>query len=132
MNKPMKIITLGFIFALMTIVINAPMTAQAGTLTIYNKNCTTLKVLKKVKRVTVHVFDDWFIKCTDKKVTVGIGQSKTITLKETGYTTKGRWKACRYSAEPMGTSEGPSGLPGDEDLHITCKKGGLWCGCFKD
>ena len=133
MNKSMKMITLGFISALMAITVAAPITAHAGTLTIYNKNCKTLVGLKKVRRVTVHVYDFWSRnKCTNKKVTVGIGQSKTITVKETRKTLSGR-KTCKYSAEPMGTDDAEDSLlAGDEDTRVTCKSHWLGCQCVKN
>lgn len=128
MNKPMKTITLSFIFALMAITVAAPLSAQTeGTLTIYNKNCKTLKGLKKVRRVTVHVYDLLGLKkCTNKKVTVGIGQSKTITLQET----RKSGKTCVYTAEAMGTYGSRFNIAGDQDSRVTCRRSNV-CICDK-
>ena len=89
-NKPMKLIGLNFIFALMIIVVATPITAQASTLTIYNQNCThKSETWRAKKEVRVHVWQGHGFEkplgCTAKYVTVRVKHRKTIELREYRY-----------------------------------------------
>ena len=141
MHKRIQLIACGFLSALI-IAMAVPVTTNAGTLTIYNENCTHLKGFKRKKSVTVHVFaqDD----CdTNTKVTVRQGSSKTITLDDyynekdhmskDGKIVKGDPTTCKYAYEARGTVSFTRDVRGDRDSSVTCKRD--WarvCQCTKD
>ena len=126
--KPMKLTAIGLMSALL-IAVAMPMAAHAGTLTIYNKNCTHLKGLKRKKSVTVKVTAD--VGCTNTKVKVKTGQSKTISL--TVRDKKGDICEYHHYAKGTGASWPPKDVMGDEVSSVTCKRD--WarvCQCKKD
>lgn len=134
MTKRMKLNAFGLISTLV-IAMAMPLMAQAGTLTIHNKNCHKKIFLGIVRdRVTVHVWDsDRRRKCTDTKVTVGKGKSKTISIASTFQFANGETLDCKYRHEAMGTVGGKRDVPGKKDSHVTCKKD--WydvCQCTRD
>ena len=113
------------------IAITVPMTAQAGTLTIYNQNCTKTYKGKIVKRITVHVFNG-DTHCTRKKVTVHQHESVTVMLREVP-TNYEDGHCGKYAHEAMGTAGGKHDVHADEDSSVTCKRD--WahvCQCTKD
>ena len=128
MTKHMKLTVLGLVSALMITTI-APITVQAGTLTIYNKDCTHGKGFKKKKWVSVHVYDKKNKECTDTYVHVNENNSKTVSLiEETNNDT-----SCYYKHEAKGTIIGSRDIPGYLNSSVTCKKD--WanvCQCTKD
>lgn len=112
--------------------IAAPAPVQAGTMTIYNKNCTHTKGFKRKNWVTVYVYGPR--KCTNKTLRINKGQSKTIELKEE-YLSSGAEKyfPCRYNHEAKGTAFGKNDVYGDKHSSVTCKRD--WarvCQCTKD
>lgn len=127
MTSPLKLTALGLLSALL-MATAMPMTANAGTLTIYNHNCTHLKWFKRKKSVTVHVYTH-ADKCTDTKVQVKTGQSKTIQLLEDGLV-----EQChRYAHEAIGTVGGKFDINPREPSSVTCKRDGARvCQCTKD
>ena len=95
--------------------------AQAGTLTIYNKNCTKTHNFATKKRVKVHVYGKLESGCTTREVTVRQGQSRTLDLVPT-YKDNGLKKDCFYFHEANGTVGGKQDVNGTRDSHVTCKK----------
>ena len=132
MNTHIKLITCAFMSMLM-MAIAAPMTVQAGTLTIYNKNCTKTVGLSTKKRVMVNVSPQKGYKgagCTDTYLTVSQKHSKTIELIER---TADERYPCQYAHEARGTVLGKHDVRGDSDSYVTCEKD--WaqvCQCTKD
>ena len=127
--------------AVLVITAVAPMAAQAGTLTIYNDNCTHRKGLGKKKNwITVKVKGD--PGCTKKDVHVSKGETKVVNLIETTTTYSGLFGkkektdeyTCKYSHRAKGHPQGYKNVKGDEDSRVTCKKGGAFnaCQCLKD
>ena len=80
----------------------------------------------------VHVSsNDNFEGCTDTKVTVRQGQSKSIELVELHDDGSGR--CGKYNHEAMGTVGGKYDVKGREDSSVTCRKDWLGvCQCTKD
>ena len=130
MNRRLTSIACGLIAVLL--IAAAPMPAQAaGTLTIHNKDCTRLKGLKRERRVRVHVYATQS-ECTNKRVTVHIGESETVSLKG-HYKAAGRRYICHYSHEAHGASFGNNDVKGTEVSSVTCKKDRVdYCHCKKD
>ena len=129
MSKRIKLIASGFVSAL-TIIIATSMPAQAGTLTIFNKNCTKTYNFATKKRVKVRIYANGSEGCTQKRVTVHQGRPKTIELMEQNIDGDDCGK---YAHEAIGTVMGKYDAPADEDTHVTCKKD--WaavCQCTKD
>ena len=130
MTNYMKLIICAFV-SMLAITTVAPMTAHAGTLTIYNKNCTKRAGFIKKQRVTVHVFsknsDDG---CTNEWVVVHRGHTETIELvPDSGY----GQRCGHYMHEAKGTVGGKYDVHGDETASITCKRDWAWvCQCTKD
>lgn len=137
MNNCMKLTTLGLVSALM-LAIAAPSPAHAGTLSIYNRDCTKFAGFKRHKRVTVHV--DGPPGCTDTKVNVAIGSTRTINLVQTtdkarsgAFIIKVKEYECTYTHEASGTVGGKQNIHGKQNSKVTCEKdrGGV-CQCTKD
>ena len=135
MIKQIEIITYAAAAALLLATLALP--AHAGTLSIYNKNCATLKGFKNFKRVTVHVYGQDGCD-TDTNVTVKQGESKTITLDEyyqedDSTYKKGRVGVCKYAHEALGTVSFKADVRGTADSSVTCRKDWLdVCQCTKD
>lgn len=139
MNNCMKLTALALASALMITAV-APTAAHAGTLTIYNKECTHRDGLKKKNWVTVKVKGD--PKCTNKKVQVSKGGTRVVDLIETTTTASGflgkheevEEYTCKYYHRAKGSPTGYNDVKGDEDSRVTCKKSGLFksCECIKD
>ena len=131
MSKGINLIVLGLVSALL-ITTTMPMAAHAGTLTIYNENCTHLKGLKRKKSVTVTVKAGITNGgCTYTKVKVKTGQSKTISLTERDR--QGDICKYRHNAKGTGITDPPKDVKGDEVSSVTCKRD--WarvCQCRKD
>lgn len=126
----MKLIICAFV-SMLAITTVAPMTAHAGTLTIYNKNCTKRAGFIKKQRVTVHVFsknsDDG---CTNEWVTVHKGESETIEILAKDKNGK---NCSKYTHEATGTVFNDYDISGFRNSSVTCKKD--WakiCQCTKD
>lgn len=136
MNKCIKLVACVFI-SVLTVAVIVPTTAQAGTLTIYNKNCTKTINFKKYNRVTVHVYqkDHTDEGCTNTHVTVNKKSSKTIELVPYYYK-NGQWqdpRNCKYKHEAHGTVAGKEDVHGNENASVTCKKDRIGvCQCTKD
>ena len=130
MNKRMKLTTFGLVPALL-IAMAAPLTVQAGTLTIYNDNCTKTANFATKKRVKVDIDGREANKgCTDVTVTVHQGHSRVIHLE-----TKGNddGPCGKYRHEARGVAFGKFDVWGSDDSHVTCKRD--WarvCQCTKD
>lgn len=128
MNSAMKFTALGLISMLLIAITVPTTTYAAGTLTIYNKNCTRLKGFKKKHEVKVHVFTNE-IGCRDIHVTVKKGDYKTIGLKE-----HGTYEDCgKYHHEATGTTAGKADVHPNETSWVTCLKDAVGlCHCLKD
>lgn len=127
MNNRIKLIACA-LASVLAMTIATPMTAHAGTLTIYNKNCTKLKGFKQVKRVTVHVYDPDTVGCTKTDVTVHKGSAKKIWL-EPG----SRTNPCKYKHEAKGLILGKTDVHGSKNSSVTCEKDpDKICQCTKD
>ena len=129
MIKQIEIITYAAAAALLLATLALP--AHAGTVTIYNENCTKTYNFSTKKRVRVRVHSPH---CTDKKVSVRQGHSETVVVQEKYKTRVGGWFNCEgYRHEAMGTKWGKPDAPPDGDTHVTCKKDWLGvCQCTKD
>ena len=116
----------------MLVITAAPIVAHAGTLTIYNDNCTTLKGLKKKNWVKVHV-DTIQPGGTNVWVKVRKGESETIWLIEE-YEFLGNTYTYYYVHEAQGTTGGDNDVSGREHSSVTCRKGSWFgiCQCLKD
>lgn len=116
----------------MLIIAAAPIVTHAGTLTIYNDNCTTLQGLQTKNWVKVHV-DTIQPGGTNTWVKVDKGESKTIGLIEE-YWFYGNWYTYYYVHEAQGTTGGDNDVSGKEDSSVTCRKGSWFgiCQCLKD
>ena len=117
----------------LTIVITTatPLTAQAGSLTIFNKNCTKTSNWATKKRITVYINSSKDNDgCTDTKVTVRKGHSKTIQIAATDID----GNSCgKYNHKAGGTIWGKYDIRGSKDSRVTCKKDWLGvCQCEKD
>ena len=123
--------------ALMTVAIAAPMMAQAGTLTIYNEDCTYRKGFKKKKAVYVEVVprhQEARDQCTDTKVRVKQGYPRTIALVERHKDKGKRSHPCYYRHKAEGVPWGASkaDVRGDEHSRVGCKEDALGvCHCTK-
>ena len=127
MIKRMKLAIPGLVSALL-ITTTMPMAAHAGNVTIYNKNCTHLKGLKRKKFVTVYIYarEDY---CTDTKVQVKTGQSKTIAL--VAQNEKG--ETCKYIHVAKGIIGGAYNVKAEDFSSVTCKRDfARVCRCKKD
>ncbi len=117
----------------LTLLAATPMAARAGTLTIHNDNCKKLLGFKTKKRVTVHVSSK-YSGCTRDDVTVSMGSSETITLKEGFVTSYGEYQRCnKYVHYAHGAVRGKADVDGSKDSSVTCKRD--WakiCKCTKD
>ena len=116
----------------LAIAIAAPLTAQAGTLTIFNQNCTSQKGFETHKRVTVTIDSKGGAGCTKTSVNVTQGQSKTVQLAAKD----NDGNACgKYSHRAVGMLLGQQGgydVDGDKDSSVTCKKDrSVSCRCVK-
>lgn len=128
MDRSAISIVCSFIAVLM--IAAAPLVAQAGTVTIHNDNCTTLKDFKTHKWVRVHV-DSIQPGSTNKWVKLGLGESEKISLRET-YKLGGKRLTYYYVHEAAGTA-GDNDVSGKEDSSVTCRKETLnICNCRKD
>lgn len=105
------------------------MTAHAGTLTIYNKNCTKLVWFKQKNHVTVKVYDK-MMGCTDTKVNVHKGSRETIWLEPKG----DNGRECMYRHRPTGLLGGKADVAGHRNSSVTCerKDADNACWCTKD
>ena len=131
MTMHMKAAVLGLLSAL-TIALAAPVTAQAGTLTVYNQNCTTQKGIEIHKQVTVRIDSKSGAGCTNKPVDVAQGQSKTIEL----VARDKDGNACgKYRHQAVGMLQGQQGrydVDGDKNSSVICKKDrSVSCRCNK-
>ena len=126
----MRLTIIGFVSALL-IAIAAPMSTYAGTITIYNKNCTKTYNFATKKRVKVHVFSTRG--CTEETVTVRQGHYRTVEIAPM-YKFNDVWKSCGdYAHEAVGTVAFKYDAPGDGHTDVTCKKDWLnVCQCTKD
>ena len=125
-----KLTVRGFVSAV-TIAAATPMAVHAGSMTIYNENCTKFTGLKTRKRVTVLIDSSKNNEgCTDTYVTVSKHKSKTVELAANGID----GDSCgKYSHEARGTAFGKYDAPGNKHTRVTCKKD--WadvCQCTKD
>ena len=128
MSKGINLIVLGLVSALL-ITTTMPMSAQAGTLTIYNENCTHLKGLVRKKFTTVYVDASEAHGCTDTKVQVKTGQSKTIEL----VARNKNGETCKYNHNAEGVVGGKYDIKAEDFSSVTCKRD--WarvCQCKKD
>ena len=134
MTRPMKLTTLGLVSALtfaVVIMMATPLTAHAGSMSIYNKNCTQVENFVKKKQVTVHVYSSLgYTGCTNEWVVVHRGHTETIELvPDSGY----GQRCGHYMHEAKGTVGGKYDVHGDETASITCKRDWAWvCQCTKD
>ena len=133
MIRYIRFALLSFISALM-ITVAASLPVQAGTMTIYNKNCTKTSNFSTKKRVSLHVYSSTiFSDCTNIKVTVHQGHTKTVELVEQVLDGGDWWSCEKYAHEAMGTVFGGWDVRGDRDTSVTCKKDWLGvCQCDKD
>lgn len=140
MNYRTKWVATGLVLALMTAVA-VPTASQAGTLSIYNKECTHRKGLGKKKNwITVQIKGD--PGCTKKDVRVSKGETKVINLIETTTTYSGFLGkkeetdeyTCKYKHLAKGAPVAYKDVAGDEDSSVTCTKSGWFnsCECTKD
>ena len=134
MSKQMKMIACILVSAVMLSAVALP--AQAGSVTIYNENCTKQSHGKRVKHVKVHVFGQKGKSCTDTHVTVHQGESETVQLKAqyrgSGVESNTLYP-CKYKHEAQGTVGGKRHVLGSEHSTVTCKRD--WarvCQCTKD
>ena len=132
MTRPMKLAALALVSAL-TIAIAVPLTAQAGTLTIFNKNCTMNIGFDIDERITVNVDSETGAGCTKTSVDVARGYARTIELA----TKDSDGNACgKYRHKVIGTFKGQQGrydIDGDKDSWMTCKKDrSVSCQCVKN
>ena len=130
MSKRINSTLLGILSALI-IAVTLPMTAHAGSLSIYNKNCTQVENFVTKKHVTVHVYSSWdYTGCTREWVVVPRGHTKTIELvPDSGY----GQRCGNYAHEAKGTVGGHYNVHGDEVASVTCKRDWAWvCQCTKD
>lgn len=133
MTQRIKSLSRGLAVA-MIVAAAAPMAAHAGSVTINNHDCKSLKFdpwPTIIKRVTVHVYD-YPDECTDTRVTVGIGDWKTVTLAES-HTINGEIYDCNYYHEAEGTAGGIDDVNGSSHSSVTCRED--WfdvCQCTKD
>lgn len=131
MNARLKLCTFAFVSGLMIMIVGAPTTAQAGTITIRNDNCTTLKWFKRRKWVKVHMFS-LLSGCTDRVVRVNVGEARTFGV-VSRTTIAGERITCKYAHEAKGTIAGAIDAKGTDDTTVTCKKDGFnVCQCVKD
>ena len=121
---------------LLALMIAAPMTAHAGAVTVYNKDCRT--VLFKPwpvtrSRVDVHIWN-FTEGCSDGWMRIAIGESKTMEVKE--HYGNSEDNRCLYYHEAAGTSSvlhGRQDVYGDENASVTCKENlAKVCICKKD
>ena len=140
MTRPITLLTCAFVSALL-LFSTTPEVSYAGTMAIYNKNCSKrLLGIKEVNRITVAI--DGYPGCTHTEVTVNQGITRTVTLAETtdkfsggrGSTSS---NSCRYTHEAIGTGIGRVGtemdVEGDQFSSVTCKKDWIGdCQCIKD
>ena len=128
MTKCVRHTAFGLVATLLTATV-APLTAHAGNVTIYNENCTHLKGLKRKKFVTVYVDASEAHGCTDTKVQVKKGHSKTIELvarNKNGIT-------CKYNHNAEGVVGGKYDIKAEEFSSVTCKRDrARVCQCKKD
>lgn len=131
MNRGVRSIAYSLAAALM-LVTAMPMTAQAGTLTIYNDNCkTTVGLFKTRNWVKVHV-DTIQAGGTDTWVKVPKSESRTVSLIEK-YTAFGNTYTYYYVHEAQGTTGGDNDVKGTEDSRVTCRTDWIGvCQCLKD
>ncbi len=140
MDNRMKLTALA-LAAVLVITAVAPMAAQAGTLSIYNKECTHRKGLGKKKNwITVKIKGD--PGCTEKDVRVAKGETKVIELIETTTTYSGFLGkkeetdeyTCKYKHSAKGAPVAYKDVAGDEDSSVTCTKSGWFnsCECVED
>ena len=128
MSKGINLILLGLVSALL-ITIAMPMAAHAGTMTIYNKNCTHLKGLKRKKFVSVYVNAQESHGCTSTLVQVKTGQSKTVAL--VAQNEKG--ETCKYRHVAKGVIMGDFDVKAEDFSSVTCKRNlARVCKCIKD
>lgn len=138
MNKRIKFIFYILMSVLMLAVV-VPQATHAGTVSIYNKNCTHTKGLYRKKWVTVHVRG--YQGCTNTKVQVRKGSTKVVNLiptsdkyvDEDGSVYYGPERTCKYKHEAKGTLGGKRRVSGKENSSVTCKRD--WarvCQCTKD
>ncbi len=130
MNRRIKSINCSLIATLL-IAAAAPMMAHAGTMTIYNDNCTTLVWLTKRNWVKVHI-DTIQPGGTNTWVTLNKGESKTVSVKSK-YTAFGNTYTYYYTHEAKGTTGGDNDASGAKDTSVTCRKGVMGvCQCLLD
>lgn len=142
MTRPMKLSALGLVSAL-TIAVAVPLTAQAGTLTIFNKNCTMNIGLMNIgldidERITVNMIrvnidSETGADCTKRSVDVRLGYAKTIELAAKGQD----GSACgKYRYKVVGALKNQQSsydIDSGKDSWITCKTDlSLSCQCVKN
>lgn len=132
MSKRVKLNSLTFVSALI-VAIAMPLTAHAGSLTIYNKNCTKTANFTTKKRITLHVYPQDHrdeVGCTNEWITVHKGSSRTIEISKYSM---GGLDCGKYRHEAAGTAFGHFDVDAGKDSHVTCKKDRLGvCQCTKD
>ena len=128
----MKLSALGFVSAL-TIAVAVPLTAQAGTLTIFNKNCTMNIDSDIHDRITVNIDSETGAGCTERSVDVPRSYAKTIELAAKGED----GSACgKYRYKVVGALKNQQSsydIDGGKDSWMTCKKDrSFGCQCVKN
>ena len=131
MTRHMELRALGFVSAL-TIAVAVPLTAQAGTLTIFNKNCTMNIDSDIHERITVNIDSESGAGCTERSVDVPRSYAKTIELAAKGED----GSACgKYRYKVVGALQDQQSsydIDGGKDSWMTCKKDrSSSCQCVK-
>ena len=132
MTRPMKLTALRLVSAL-TIAVAVPLTAQAGTLTIFNKNCTMNIGSDIHERITVNIDSETGAGCTERSVDVPRSYAKTIELAAKGQD----GSACgKYRYKVVGAlkdQQSSYDVDGGKDSWITCKEDrSFGCHCVKN
>ena len=135
MSRQLKMIACILVSAVMLSMVTLP--AQAGSVTIYNVDCTKTYKGKKVKRVTVHVRGRRGSNCTEEYLTIHQGESRTIQL-QAKYRPSGSngsgVHVCVYKHQASGTTNGTFEIKGTEHSEVYCKKANGFfhtCQCHK-
>ncbi len=135
MSRQLTMIACILVSAVMLSTVTSP--AQAGSVTIYNDNCTKTYKGKKVKRVTVTVKGRTGSNCTEETRTIHQGESTTIQLQAKYHpsrTNGGGVRECEYTHKASGVWNGSRNVKGTEHSEVVCKKAkGLFrtCQCKK-
>ena len=130
MTRYAKFARFGLISVLLA-ALAAPLAARAGTMTIYNKNCTKTANFATKQRVTVIISSKKDGEgCTSGRVTVHRGHSRVVPIAATD---KDGNECGKYRHEAHLTILGEYDVSEHGDSHVTCKKDWLGvCQCTKD